>query len=53
MDFCRDFVANNYFPVKEQHPYFPFLVRECEEADPIIVARYSIEYIERTGFKSA
>jgi len=37
----RDFVAKNYFPVKEKNPYFPFLVRECEEADPIIVARYS------------
>jgi len=36
----REFVANNYFPVKEQNPYFPFLVRECEEADPVIVARY-------------
>lgn len=44
MDFWsnRDFVAKNYLKVKEQNPAFPFIVRECEDADPTVMARYSI-----------
>jgi len=36
----RDYVAKNYFNLKKANPDFPFIVRECEEADPIIIARY-------------
>mmetsp|Transcript_25176 Transcript_25176/g.22203 ORF Transcript_25176/g.22203 Transcript_25176/m.22203 type:complete len:84 (-) Transcript_25176:191-442(-) len=36
----RNFIATNYFDVKKESPYFPFIVRECEDADPTIIARY-------------
>ena len=36
----RSFITNNYFPVKDQHPEFPFIVRECENAIPLLTVRY-------------
>jgi NADH dehydrogenase (ubiquinone) 1 alpha subcomplex subunit 2 len=36
----RSYVANNYWDIKNQNPTLPFIVRECEEADPYIIARY-------------
>jgi NADH dehydrogenase (ubiquinone) 1 alpha subcomplex subunit 2 len=36
----RNFVSNNYFPVKAQSPSFPFIVRECENAIPLLTVRY-------------
>ncbi len=41
----RNFVAKNYWDIKKQNPNFPFLVRECENADPYIIARYSKDYL--------
>ena len=36
----RKFILNNYHNIKEVNPNLPFIVRECEEADPYIIARY-------------
>ena len=36
----RSFVANNYTQVKQENPTLPFLVRECENAQPCVTARY-------------
>ena len=36
----RNFVNKNYSSVKENHPRFPFIVRECENAIPTVMARY-------------
>jgi NADH dehydrogenase (ubiquinone) 1 alpha subcomplex subunit 2 len=36
----RNFITKNYFLVKEQVPDFPFIVRECENAIPLLTVRY-------------
>ena len=36
----RSFVGNNYQAVKASNPGLPFLVRECENAQPCVTARY-------------
>ena len=36
----RDFVNKNYSLVKQHSPDFPFIVRECENAIPLLTARY-------------
>ena len=36
----RSFISKNYSQVKDQAPGFPFIVRECENAIPLVVARY-------------
>ena len=33
-------MENNYAKVKSQNPKLPFLVRECENAQPCVTARY-------------
>jgi len=37
---ARDFVTNNYRQIKRLNPRLPFLIREIEESDPMLVARY-------------
>merc|ERR1711935_265815 len=37
---ARNFVAQNYLEVKKASPNFPFIVRECEGADALVIARY-------------
>lgn len=36
----RSFVTNNYALVKQHSPDFPFIVRECENAIPLVTARF-------------
>ena len=36
----RNFVTNNYASVKQHDPRFPFIVRECENAIPLLTVRY-------------
>ena len=36
----RGYVANNYIDIKEKNPEFPFIVRECLNAQPTVMARY-------------
>ena len=36
----RSFIANNYTQMKAENPTLPFLVRECENAQPCVTARY-------------
>ena len=36
----RSFISKNYFLVKEQAPRFPFIVRECENAIPLLTVRF-------------
>ena len=36
----RQFILNNYESVKEANPEFPFIVRECLNAQPTVMARY-------------
>jgi NADH dehydrogenase (ubiquinone) 1 alpha subcomplex subunit 2 len=33
-------VQNNYLQIKEDNPQLPFIVRECENAQPTVMARY-------------
>ena len=37
---CRAFISSNYSQVKQAAPQFPFIVRECENAIPMAIARY-------------
>ena len=37
----RNYIYKNYPQLKDMHPYFPFYVRECENAEANILARYS------------
>ena len=36
----RSFIGNNYQMVKSANPDLPFLVRECDKAQPCVTARY-------------
>eukprot|EP01017_Pseudomicrothorax_dubius_P000508 TRINITY_DN0_c1989_g1_i2.p1 TRINITY_DN0_c1989_g1~~TRINITY_DN0_c1989_g1_i2.p1 ORF type:complete len:101 (+),score=26.85 TRINITY_DN0_c1989_g1_i2:45-347(+) len=36
----RDFIRSHYWNVKRASPNFQFIVRECEDADPLVIARY-------------
>ncbi len=45
----RQYIANNYVNIKEQNEDFPFIVRECENAQPMITARYDYG-VERKVF---
>jgi NADH dehydrogenase (ubiquinone) 1 alpha subcomplex subunit 2 len=31
---------NNYLDIKTKNPTFPFIVRECANAQPTVMARY-------------
>lgn len=33
-------MANNYIDIKDKNPQFPFIVRECLNAQPTVMARY-------------
>ena len=37
---ARAFVRNNYQGIKQANPGFPFIVRECANAQPTVMARY-------------
>ena len=37
---CRSYIGNNYQSVKDANPDLPFLVRECDKAQPCVTARY-------------
>ncbi|CAI2383812.1 unnamed protein product [Moneuplotes crassus] len=37
---ARQFVTKNYLDVMDNHPYFSFIVRECKNAQPTVMARY-------------
>ena len=37
---ARQFVKNNYLDIKGANPTFPFIVRECQGAQPNVMARY-------------
>ena len=36
----RSYVGNNYQAAKTSNPTFPFIIRECENAQPCVTARY-------------
>ena len=36
----RQYINNNYLDIKEKNPETPFIVRECLNAQPTIMARY-------------
>ena len=36
----RSYIDSNYQTVKSSNPELPFLVRECENAQPCVTARY-------------
>ncbi|GIY19120.1 NADH dehydrogenase 1 alpha subcomplex subunit 2 [Caerostris darwini] len=36
----REFIQKHYVPIKKQNPKFPLLIRECENVEPRIYARY-------------
>ncbi len=36
----RQYISNNYVDIKSQAPETPFIVRECQNAMPTIMARY-------------
>ena len=38
---ARQFVAKNYGDIKAMNPTLPFIVRECTNAQPTVMARYN------------
>jgi NADH dehydrogenase (ubiquinone) 1 alpha subcomplex subunit 2 len=40
MILCRQYINNNYLDIKSKNPNFPFIVRECLNAQPTVMARY-------------
>ncbi|XP_070552704.1 NADH dehydrogenase [ubiquinone] 1 alpha subcomplex subunit 2-like [Ptychodera flava] len=36
----RNFIEQNYVPIKKQNPKFPILIRECSGIEPKMYARY-------------
>lgn len=36
----RSYVSNNYEEIKQKNPETPFIVRECTNAQPSVMARY-------------
>lgn len=36
----RQFILNNYEDIKTKNPALPFIVRECQNAQPNVMARY-------------
>ena len=36
----RQYIMNNYTDIKSKNPTFPFIVRECLNAQPTVMARY-------------
>ena len=36
----RNYVLNNYVDIKGKNPNLPFIVRECLNAQPTVMARY-------------
>ncbi|XP_011687093.1 PREDICTED: NADH dehydrogenase [ubiquinone] 1 alpha subcomplex subunit 2 [Wasmannia auropunctata] len=43
----RDFIEQQYVPLKKNNPRFPVLIRECSSVEPKLYARY--EYgVERS-----
>ena len=40
LSLLRSFVGNNYQAAKAANPAFPFIIRECENAQPCVTARY-------------
>ena len=49
----RAFVNNNYTQYKAQDPELPFIVRECEGAQPCIAARYDFGVERRVYVQNA
>jgi NADH dehydrogenase (ubiquinone) 1 alpha subcomplex subunit 2 len=45
----REFVSKHYLPVKQANPTLPFIVRECERAIPVVMARYDFG-VERKAY---
>ena len=40
LDNNRNYIQKNYQQIKELNPELPFIVRECKNAQPTIMARY-------------
>ncbi|XP_076277300.1 NADH dehydrogenase (ubiquinone) B8 subunit [Lasioglossum baleicum] len=36
----RDFIQQQYVPLKRNNPQFPILIRECSATEPFLYARY-------------
>ncbi|XP_025085618.1 NADH dehydrogenase [ubiquinone] 1 alpha subcomplex subunit 2-like [Pomacea canaliculata] len=36
----RDFIEKHYVQLKKENPMFPFLIRECSNVQPRVIARY-------------
>ncbi|XP_076247403.1 NADH dehydrogenase (ubiquinone) B8 subunit [Calliopsis andreniformis] len=36
----RDFIQQQYVPLKRNNPQFPVLIRECSSIEPFLYARY-------------
>ncbi|XP_060819618.1 NADH dehydrogenase [ubiquinone] 1 alpha subcomplex subunit 2 isoform X1 [Bombus pascuorum] len=43
----RDFIEQQYVPLKRSNPKFPVLIRECSDTEPVLYARYDYENEER------
>lgn len=43
----REYILDNYNRIKEQDPELPFIVRECQDAQPVITARYDFGIEQR------
>ena len=37
---CRKFIEQHYVELKQQHPKFPILIRECSGVEPQLYGRF-------------
>merc|ERR1719183_3474275 len=49
----RSFIMNNYEDVKGANPDMPFIVRECTNAQPTVMARYNFGVERRLYLNNA
>lgn len=53
LNLFRSFILNNYESVKVENPELPFIVRECTNAEPTVMARYNFGVERRLYLNNA
>ncbi|XP_050593956.1 NADH dehydrogenase [ubiquinone] 1 alpha subcomplex subunit 2 isoform X2 [Bombus affinis] len=48
----RDFIKQQYVPLKRSNPQFPVLIRECSDTEPVLYARYELGVERRVSLQN-
>ncbi|KAK9302016.1 hypothetical protein QLX08_005854 [Tetragonisca angustula] len=48
----RDFIEQQYVPLKRNNPNFPVLIRECSDTEPVLYARYELGVERRISLQN-